>query len=402
MKKKRLTQPVIALILFLFFAVLTPTTEAAAKCPDEKTLSRNGRIAMVEVQKMTSENKLAQAKATLLKFNRDYPDENHPYVAFTLAGLLTSENLLPSALVQYQKTIDMCPSYGPAWQNMGKICYELKKFDQAALALENAYELMDKKNYLLLFHAAIAHISDKNSEKALQHMQFLTSGQAGIPRPDWVKLLVNLSIEQHREKSAIATVEDLLAQDNPAPYLFRLAATLYLNVKKYRQAAEALSVYEILSPLTLPEQTLLADLYNNLGMPFKAAQCYEKILKKSPKKKIYKRLASAWLDACEPEKAIKAAKNGLAVHPSCQKLWKIKGWIHYEKKEFKQASQAFSQAVILKKTDSKSLFMHGLCACKAGQHDIAKKILKKASHCAPYKRQALALIRQMERKNNNS
>jgi tetratricopeptide (TPR) repeat protein len=399
-KASWLTHQVTAFILL--FAVFTPITQALAKCPDEKTLSRNGRIAMVEVQKLTGENKLAQAKATLLKFNRDYPDENHPYVAFTLAGLLTGENLLSNALVWYQKTIDMCPSYGPAWQNMGKICYDLKKFDQAALALENAYELMEKKNYLLLYHAAIAHISDKKPEKALVHMQFLTSGQAGDPSPDWVKLLVNLSIEQHREKSAIVTVENLLAHANPGPYLFRLAATLYLHVKKYRQAAEALSVYGMLSPLNLTEQILLADLYNNLGMPFKAAQCYEKIIKKNPEKKIYRRLASAWFDACEPEKAMMVAKNGLTFHPSCPKLWKLVGWIHYEKKEFKQASQAFSQAFILKGTDSKSLFMHGLCACKAGQYEIAKKALKKASHCSRYKIQALALIRQMKLENDHS
>ncbi len=399
-KASWLTHQVTAFILL--FSVFIPITQALAKCPDEKTLSRKGRIAMVEVQKLTNENKLVQAKQTLVKFNRDYPDENHPYIAFTLAGLLTGENLLPAALVSYQKTIEMCPSYGPAWQNMGKICYDLEKFNQAAMALENAYELMEKKNYLLLYHAAIAHISDKKNEKALKHMQFLTSGRAGDPTPDWVKLLVNLSIEQHREKSAIATVENLLAQDNPAPYLFRLAATLYLHVKKNRQAAEALSVYGMLSPLTRTEQILLADLYNNLGMPFKAAQYYENIIEKNPEKKIYKRLASAWLAACEPEKAMMAAKKGLAFHPSCHKLWKLMGWIHYDKKEFKQASQAFSQAFILKATDSKSLFMHGLCACKAGQYEIAKKALKKASLCSRYKIQALALIRQMKLENDHS
>ena len=398
----RLTQHLAAFGLFLLFAVLNPITDASAKCPDEESLSRNGRIAMVEVQKLTSENRLSEAKEALLKFNRDYPDENHPYVAYTLAGLLAGENLLSPALVHYQKTVDMCPSYGPAWQNMGKICYDLKKFGQAAFALENAYELMDKKNPLLLFHAAIAHISDKKPGKALRHMQLLTSGQAGAPKPEWVKLMVSLSIEQHREKTAIATVENLLAKDNPAPYLFRLAATLYLHVKKNREAAKALSVYGMLSPLTITEQTLLADLYNNLGIPFKAAQHYEKLIEKNPEKQIYERLTSAWLEARELEKALMAAKKGLTFHPEFQALWKLKGWIHYEKKEFKQASEAFSKAYALKETDSKSLFMHGLCAGKAGQYDIARKTLKKASHCSQYKSRALTLIRQMEQKNDNS
>ncbi|WP_148278145.1 tetratricopeptide repeat protein [Desulfobacula toluolica] len=398
MKKKRpRTQYVTALWLFLVFVLLPASTGAAdAQCPDEKTLSRNARIALVAAQKQINENNPSNARQTLLKFNQEYPDENHPYVAYTLANLLVEKDLLSQALAQYQKTIDMCEGYAPAWQNMGKICFDLKKFNQAALAMEKTYELTGRKNHLLLFHAAVAHISDKKSEKALNHLQFLTSGKAGPPEAGWVKLMAQLSIEQQQTKKAIAIVENLLDKKNPDACLFRVAANLYLHMNKYRKAAEALSVYGMLCPLAIAEQTLLADLYNNLGIPFKAALHYEKVIEKKSEKKTYERLASAWLEACKPEKAMRAAEQGLKIHPKSQALWKIKAWIHYDNKEFHKASQAFLQACVLKKSDSKSLFMHGLCACKAGRHEIAKKALEKASCHSRYKKQALALIRQME------
>ena len=397
MEKANLLKKSIIAALFLFFlAILSADAKALNKCPDEKTLTRDARIALVEAQKQIGKNKPADARDTLLKFIRDYPDENHVYVTYTLAGLFFEETRLSKALALYQKAIDMCPSYAPAWQNMGKICFDLQKFNQAALAMEKTFELTGKKKYILLFHAAVAHLSDKNPKKALTHIHFLTSGKAGTPKPNWVKLMVNLSIEQNQARKAIKTIENLLEQKKPDPYLFRLAATLYLHINKYRDAAKALSVYGLVTPLTIAEQTLLADLYNNLEIPFKAARLYEKIIEKKPDKKIYKRLASAWLEACTPEKALDAVQKGLDIYPDLHTLWKLKGWIHYENKAFRKASKAFSKAFVLKKTDSKSLFMHGLCASKAGLHDIAKKILRKAACHAQYKQQALALLRQIE------
>ena len=395
-KTNRVIKQLTTLCLIIFFAAFIQSAAASDICPDEKTLSKNARIALVEAQKQMSENNLPAAKTILVEFNRAHSDENHPYVSYTLANLLAGENLLAPALEQYQKTVDMCPAYAPAWQNMGKICFDLEKFEQAAFAMEKAYEHMDKKDHRLLFHAAVAHVSAEMPENALAHMQFLTSGRAGNPEPDWVKLMVNLSIELKKEKQAIATVERLLGKTDPEPYLFRLATTLYLQTQKYRQAVTALSAYSLLSPLTTAEQTLLADLYNHQGIPFKAAQHYEKVLAHGPDKKLYERLTSAWLEAREPEKALKAAKKGLAAYPKFHSLWKLKGWIHYEEEAFKAASEAFSKAFALKKTDSRSLFMHGLCAAKAGQHDIAKKVLKEASSHSQYKQQALALIRQMQ------
>ncbi len=68
----------------------------------------------------------------------------------------------------------------------------------------------------------------------------------------------------------------LLKSKDPDPVLWRLAATLNLELKRYKKATEKLAVYAMLSPLSPAEEMLLADLYNKLGIPSKAAQMYEK------------------------------------------------------------------------------------------------------------------------------
>lgn len=390
-------KPFFMLSLLVFLAAMAAQPlSAAGKCPDEKTLTRQARTALVEAQKLMNEKKMADARKTLETFVREYPEESHAYITYTMAGIYLEQGRMQAALDQYEKTIGFCPAYAPAWQNLGRVCYDMGKFSRAAIALEKTWELTGKKNHTLRFHAAAAYSSAKAPEKALPILEFLCSDQVGTPEETWVKLMVHLSIEQKRSKNAIKTVERLLAQPDPKPYLFRLVTSLYLDMNKYRKAAQTLNAYGLMAPLAPAEQTLLADLYNNLGIPARAADNYEKALILKPARKVHERLASAWFEACEHEKALTAAKEGLAIYPDSHALWKLVGWVHYENRAFDLASKAFYQASVLNPKDTKSLFMHGLCACRAGDRESAQKALRQAACNANYKAQAMGLIRQME------
>jgi len=391
------------LILFFGTAADGQTKEApGSACPDEKTLTREARTALVEVQKSMGKDNYKQALERLLRFTAAHPDDTHAYVTFTLAGLNLETGNIKESAAFYEKTIELCPAYAPAWQNLGKICYDLGRFERAAQAMEKTWELTGQSNHILRFHSAVARLSAKQPAKALAHLDFLTSGQAGPPEENWIRLLVQLSIENKKSAQALKTVERLLATPGAEPYLFRLAASLNLNLNDYKKAAQNLSAYSLTAPLSLAEQTLLADLYNNMGIPALAAENYEKALALKPECKLHERLASAWFEACNIKKALASLTRGLKAHPHSHSMWKLKGWIHYEKMEFDEASTAFAKAVVLNKKDGKSLFMHGLCACRAGQTVQALKILKQAAADHRYKTQAMALIRQMETAENPS
>ncbi|PIE61124.1 MAG: hypothetical protein CSA29_04955 [Desulfobacterales bacterium] len=371
-------------------------SQPAPTCPDEKSLTRDARLALVEAQKLMGENKYEQALKGLTGFIEQHPDDEHAYVNYTLAGLSLETGRMKGAVNYYEKTLELCPSYTPAWQNLGKVCYDLGQFQTAAQAFEKTWELTGRTTPVLRYHAAVARLSAGQPKLALGHLEYLTSGQAGPPEKDWIKLLVQLSIETKRSAKALKTIERLLAAPNADPYLFRLAATLNLDLNRYKQAAGNLAAYSLTTPLPIAEQTLLADLYNNLGIPARAAENYQKALAMKPSRKLHERLSSAWFEACNTQKALDALETGLKTYPKSHSMWKLKGWIYYDTQDFDKASAAFAKAYSLNKKDAKSLFMNGLCAFRAGHSNQARKILKQAAAHRNYKSKALALIRHMD------
>ncbi len=370
--------------------------------PGDADLSPRARTTLVEAQKQMELENPAQAKTVLQAFLQKHPNEDHHFVEFTLAGLLYSEDRLEEASSHYKKTVALCPDYSPGWQNLGKVCFDLKRFADAATAMETTYKICKKNNPIFLFHAAVAHISAKAPEKALDHMLFLTSGRAGKPEANWVRILTSLAIELKCPGKALETVERLLKDPAPDPVLWRLAANLYLAMENYPEAAKALAVYGMVHPLSSGEETLLADLYNRMGIPAKAADHYQQVVMKKPSRRLYERMVSARLEACDNDKALAAVDKGVAVYPDSKELWKLKGWICYGRNQFNPALKAFSRALELDKKDKKACFMKGLCASRSGEFETAKQALERASTFPEYKRQALSLIREMEQRAKKS
>lgn len=388
-------------LLIVLASVSLAWAQSASKgsCPDEKTLTRNARIALVEAQKLISKKKAALAENVLTEFVQKHPDENHAFVTYTLAACYLDLNKPKPALTQYEKTIDFCPAYAPAWQNLAKICFDLKKYNRAGLALEKAWELTGRKNHLLRFQAAVAFISAKKQRKALPILVNLCSGKAGPHEEKWVKLLVQTAMAVKQPKTALKIVERLLVRPDPKAYLFRMASVLYLSSANYRKAAQNLEAYSLVATLSRQERKLLADLYANLGIPSRAAPNYEALIVAKSSAGLWGRAAACWFEACDYNKALKAAQKGLAAFPRSCRLWRVKGWVHYENKDYDLASQAFAKASGLDHNDINSLFLHGLCACRAGERDLARKALEKVACHDRYKARALGLIHEMEAEN---
>lgn len=368
----------------------------------EESLTPNARIAMVAAQKEIELKNDRKAEKILLDFIKKYPGENHHFVEFTVAQILYNRNSPSQALEHYKNAVRLSPEYKPAWQNLAKICFDQKKFNEAAHAMEMAYAAGKERDYTLLFHATVAYISAKKPEKALPHIEFLSSGRAGTPEINWVKILATLSMELKCPERALKPIERLLQGKNPDPLLWRLAATLHLERKNYRDAAKALSIYAMLLPLSIEEELLLADLYSKLDIPIKASKLYEQVINKRPDEKLYIRLVSSLMQAGRSDEGCITAERGLLKYPRCHELWKMKGWLCYERNEFKKASTAFSKACEIKQNDNESRFMLGICANKSGQMEVAKKALKAVISCPEYKAHARALIKKLESVSENT
>lgn len=392
-----LTKP---LVLFILGYILIPSLlfaqDVAVSCTNDKTLSRNARVAMVNAQKHESESQVPKAMEILTKFMADFPDEIHVFIPYTLAGYELDSNHLSRAAKLYQKTLDICPEFAAAWQNLGKVSFDLKEYATAAKAFETVWILGNKTEYIYRYHAAIAHAQNKTKKKALEHLFFLTDGKVGTPDKNWVKLMAHLCMEEKQSPKALTIIEKLLKKDNPEPYLFKLATSLFLETNQYTKAAKALAAYSMMKPLTSSEQKLMADLYYNIGIPYKAAYLYEKTLNGNIEKDICEKAATAWYEAFEFDTALALIDDSLKTYPDSHVLWRLKAWISYEKSNFHQAGLLFSKASQLKRTDHQSLFMMGFSEFKAGEYKKASNTLKKAASKQQYKKQAKQLLAQIK------
>jgi hypothetical protein len=58
------------------------------------------------------------------------------------------------------------------------------------------------------------------------------------------------------------------------------------------------------------------------------------VVSKKPSRRLYERMVSARLEACDNDKALAAVDKGVAVYPDSTGLWKLKGWICYGRNQF--------------------------------------------------------------------
>ena len=85
---------------------------------------------------------------------------------------------------------------------------------------------------------------------------------------------------------------------------------------------------------------LLGDLNSAIGVPQKAAEYYKKALSMEKSPSNHKKLASTYIAAHKPEKAIGILEAALKQEPTSG-LWFMMGQVLYEKENFDKAYLSF-------------------------------------------------------------
>jgi len=121
-------------------------------------------------------------------------------------------------------------------------------------------------------------------------------------------------------------------------------------------------------------------LYAVIGVPLKAAAYYERAYSADtePVPAEYKKLASAWLAAHEPEAARATLQTALAAHPTTV-LWALQGDVEYIARDFTAALSAFSNSTELDPEFGRGYLMMGYCALELGETEAARRHLSRAA-----------------------
>ncbi len=336
-----------------------------------------------------------KAQGCLKKFIEKNSKSPHYLVEFTLANVLAVADKNREALPHYRAAANLYPAFAAAWQNMGKIYFDLNQYDEAGDCLLKAYELSEKNDPSLLYYAAVSYIMAEKGARALPHLEYLSSGEAGEPKTEWIEALLKVCMDLQLNEKAFDVINTLLDRDGDNPRWWKIMAQFHLQQSDYRDAAAALTVHSYIASanLNLQDLMLLGDLNSVIGVPQKAAEYYKRALGMEQSPSNHEKLVSAYIVAHKPEKAIEILEAALEQEPTSG-LWFMMGQVLYEKENFDRAYNAFGYSVKHDPKMGQAYLMMGYCALQTDRNDAAVSAFQKACRFPRQEKTAKELLRQ--------
>jgi len=108
----------------------------------------------------------------------------------------------------------------------------------------------------------------------------------------------------------------------------------------------------------------------------------------------YEKLASAYIAAHRPAKAIEVLDRALEKKPTSG-LWFMMGYVLYEKENFDKAYNAFDQSTRFDPKNARAYLMMGYCALQMDRKGIARSAFQKATRFPKERKIAKELLKQV-------
>ena len=383
-----------ALLLSAFSFLLSASCCPAWAEAEAPKLTPAVQKAVYTAQQAMEKKDYLKAEECLKKFIKKNPKKSHYLVEFTLANALAVAGKDRDALPHYMAAANLYPGFTAAWQNMGKIYFDLKQYNEAGNCLLKAYELNEKKEHSLLYYAAVSYIMAKKERKALPHLERLVSGEIGAPKTEWLEALLKVCMDLQLKEKAFEVIHRLLEKNGNDPRWWKILAQFHLQESDYKPAVAALTVHSYLTFLKKQDIMLLGDLYNAVGVPLSAAVYYEKALISGNNPAVYEKLASAYIGAHRSAKAIEVLDRALEKKPTSG-LWFTMGQVLYEQGNFDKAYNAFNQSARLNSKNGRTYLMMGYCALQMDKKETARSAFQKATRFPKQRKIAKELLKQV-------
>ena len=424
--------------------VLLVAVHAAPARPDTRNLPQAARLVLSKAGPLMEKKQYARAEALLAKFIKrggpapaagkpDLLGYHHPEVYFALGNCRLLQNRFAPAAEAYTMAVTRDPGHTFAWLNLAKAHYELKQYEKAARDFLKAYESASEKNPEHLYFCAAAYLmagknrpaadvferlfhrhpravkpeykeyyvhallADNRPKKALPTIRDLADHYTGKKKIQWQEILLHQYLQLEMRSRALELARQLTRQQPGEPRWWKALAHIYLEADRPEQALSAMMIYSFLTPLSLEEKRLTADLCLLTGIPVKAVPLYEACLREQPDERLTRRLVQALRQLGRPEKAL-AALEQIKPHGRDTELLMLKGDLLYSLKRYHEAARLFLDAAKVKgKHRGRAWLMAGYAAWRMDDAAAAKKALARASKYGSEKKAALQALDQLRR-----
>jgi tetratricopeptide (TPR) repeat protein len=178
------------------------------------------------------------------------------------------------------------------------------------------------------------------------------------------------------------------------PRWWKGLAHFHLGENNYGPALTAMTIHGFLSPPTVQEKRLTADLCLAAGIPSRAAELLAEIHREEPAPELVVKLVQALEQAGRMEKALSWAETGSQAYPSNREIQMARGEILFSLRRYPDAAQLFS-SLAENDTTGRAWLMLGYCAWNSGEIPKARAAMEKAASLKTFKKQAEKALEQM-------
>jgi tetratricopeptide (TPR) repeat protein len=335
------------------------------------------------------------------------------------------------AIDAYIQAVDRDPRHAFAWLNLGKACYEIRKYADAGRAFHQGYQSAPKKDPSTLYYSAAAYLMADQPRRAVELFEKLTARHPKEVKPQWKEHYVNALLAAGSPKRALPLIRELaalytgekrvqwqeillyqylnldmqaqalkfarhLTGENPAePRWWKALAHIQLRGERIEEALAALTIYSYLVPLKEEEKKLLADLSLQAGIPVKAAPLYEACMEARPDGNLLKRLVNAYQQLGRPEEALVALDAHGDSIPGVG-LIMLQGELLYALKRYGEAAVHFQKAAQIKGPHTgRARLMAGYTAWNMDALADSRQAFDKAKKYKAQKKAATAALKQL-------
>jgi tetratricopeptide (TPR) repeat protein len=425
--------------LLLSFCIVNSTVYAASRY-----LPSAVRAVLVKTNSMLQEKDYPRAIETLLAFQSkggsfsetgrpDPKGYHHPEIYYYLGNCYLFQEQYQAAITAYGHSVTGDPNHTYAWLNLAKAHYETANYTEAGRCFGQGYDTGSQKKPEHLYFSAAAHLMAGDHHRSIRLFERLMAAHPAAMTPEWKESFVHALMAADMQRRALPYIRELadvfagdkqiqwqeillyqyvkldmrvealryareLARRTPTvAKWWKALAHIQLNDSRYEEALGALTIYSFLNPLTMDEKQLLADLNLQLGIPVKAAPIYQTCLQEKSDKKILQHLVLAYRQLGRTDAALELV-DAFQIDPGDADLMLLKGELHYQLKQFRQAAAAYRKAARTKgKHAGRAWLMAGYAAWQTDDIAASKQAFARAEAHTRQKKAARAALRQLAR-----
>lgn len=376
--------------------------------PEERVrMSRDAQKALYSAQEamklekfVAARNFLVDYRATLTPEEQQL-DDNLPVMYFhMLAATWTAEDNLEEARKIFKDGWDRYPNDEALMINYAITTYNTEHFKEAGPLFERIYATVEKKDSRYLQQAAAAYYQIENYKEAKRVLtqMFALPEKA---KPEWYQMIIQVCMELNQMKEAENYVLQYLSEDPMKSEYWILYAQMRLDQEDYRGGASALEIaYHIKQPTRITRYEELADLYNYLNAPLKAAKSLEIALreKKSDEDQLTQKIVQIYTRAQRFDIALSYLDKMIAQNPT-EKLYFEKARLLYDIRRMDEAIDALDECLKLNRKMGDALILKGFAAWYLKDWDKARDAFNAASDIKSVRLQAddaLAVLDDLE------